>query len=153
MATDLNVPVLVGVVPLLYVQSFIVEEGYRTVAVAGSRFTQLVTPTQKTITIEALLPDEWRIARPFLEALALTSRGLASATAPLLALAGIPVISKTSVHLDMQITSLTFTQKTNPKDTLTTTIKLAHVPRSMESTALGLGADVALAVAGPLLPL
>lgn len=149
---DLNVPVLVGGIPLLCVTNFVVEEGYKTVAVAGSRFTQLVTPTQKTITIEALLVDKWRIARVGLEALALVSRGLASAAAPLMVLAGVPVITKTSVHLDMQITALTFTQKPDPRDTLTVTIKLAHVPRSAASTAFGLGADVAMAVGGPFIP-
>jgi len=149
---DLNVPVLVGVVPLLCVTNFVIEEGYRTVAIAGSRFTQLVTPTTKTITIDAMLVREWRALRPALEALALTTRGLASATAPLMALAGIPVITKTSVHLDMQITSLIFTQKSDPRDTLAVNIKLAHVPRTMEATAFGLGADVVMAVAGPFIP-
>jgi hypothetical protein len=149
---ELNIPVLVGVVPLFCVTNFVVEEGYKTVSIAGSRFTQLVTPTQKTITIEALLVREWRLVRPVLEGLALVTRGLASAAAPLMVLAGIPVISKTSVHLDMQITALTFTQKPDPRDTLTVSIKLAHVPRSASSTAFGLGADVAAAVGGPFIP-
>ena len=152
MADRLNFPVLVGVVPLLCVTNLVIDEGYKTVAIAGSRFTQLVTPTTKTITIDALLMKEFRLFRPVLEALALTTRGLASATAPLLVLAGIPVVTKLSIHLDMQITKLTFTQKPEQRDTLAVNIKLEHVPRSMQSTAFGLGADLAFAAAGPFIP-
>ena len=71
---------LVGVVPLLAVTSFVLDEGYKIVPIAGSLSTQLkqmVAPTTKTISIEALLIGEFRALRPALEAMALTSRLLA----------------------------------------------------------------------------
>ena len=39
------VPVLVGTVPLLYVQSMSMTEGYRIERIAGSSWSQLVAPT------------------------------------------------------------------------------------------------------------
>ena len=144
MADRPNIPVLVGAVPLLAVTSFVVNEGYKTASIAGSTLKQMVTPTTKTITIEALLVDKFRALRPALEAMALTSRALASVTAPLLKLAGIPVVAKTSVNLDMQITSLVFTQDNQMRDVLKVTIGLTHVPRTRLTGLLGGALDVAL---------
>ena len=141
-----NVPVLVGVVPLLKVQSYVVNEGYKSASIAGSPFVQLVSPTTKTIAIEAFLVGAERALRPALEALALTSRALASVTAPLLSVAGIPVISKNFIHLDMQITSLSFTQDNQNREALKVNIQLANVPRPKLGGLLGL-ADVALGAA------
>jgi hypothetical protein len=138
-----NVPVLVGVVPLLMVQSYAVNEGYKSTSIAGSTLVQMVSPTTKTITIEAFLVGAERALRPALEALALTSRALASVTAPLLSVAGIPVVSKNFIHVDMQITSLTFTQDNQNRDALKVNIQLANVPRPKLGGLLGL-ADVAL---------
>src|ERR1041385_932808 len=142
MADRPNIPVLVGAVPLLAVTSFVVNEGYKTASIAGSTLKQMVTPTTKTITIEALLVDEFRALRPALEAMALTSRALASVTAPLLKLAGIPVVAKTSVNLDMQITSLVFTQDSQMRDVLKVTIGLTHVPRTQLGGLLGGALDL-----------
>lgn len=141
----LNIPVLVGVVPLLKVQTYVVTEGYKSASIASSRFTQMLAPTSKTITIDAFLVGAERALRPALEALALTSRALASVTAPLLSVAGIPVISKNFIHLDMQITTLTFTQDNQNRDTLKVNIALVNVPRAKLGGLLGL-ADVALGV-------
>jgi hypothetical protein len=143
MATGPNIPVLVGTVPLLAVTSFVVNEGYKTVAIAGSTLTQMVAPTTKTISIEALLIGEFRALRPALEAMALTSRILASVSAPLLKLAGIPVVAKTSVNLDMQITSLVFTQDNQMRDTLKVSISMTHVPRTQLGGLLGGALDLA----------
>jgi hypothetical protein len=140
-----NVPVLVGAVPLLAVQSFVVNEGYKAASIAASRFVQMVAPTTKTITIDAFLVGAERALRPALEALALTSRALASVTAPLLSVAGIPVVAKNFIHLDMQITALTFTQDNQNRDTLKVNIQLSNVPRTKLGAVLGL-ADVALGV-------
>lgn len=142
MADRPNIPVLVGAVPLLMVTSFVLNEGYKTVAIAGSSLTQMVTPTTKTITIEALLQNEFRALRPALEAIALTSRGLASVTAPLMKLAGVPVVAKTGVHLDMQVTSLVFTQDNQMRDTLKVSISLVHVPRTKFGGLLGGALDL-----------
>ncbi len=129
---------------MLAVTSFVLNEGYKTAAIAGSTLTQMVTPTTKTITIEALLMNEFRALRPALEALALASRMLASVTAPLMSVAGIPVVAKSGAHLDMQITSLVFTQDNQMRDTLRVTISLTHVPRSQIGGLLGGALDVAL---------
>ena len=142
----INIPVLVGVVPLLKVQSYVVNEGYKSTSIASSTFVQMVSPTTKTITIDAFLVDAERALRPALEALALTSRALASVTAPLLSVAGIPVISKNFVHLDMQITSLTFTQDNQNRETLKVNIQLTNVPRSSVMGLIGGIADAAVGV-------
>lgn len=143
---SINIPVLVGAVPLLKVQSYVVNEGYKSAAIAGSPLVQMVSPTTKTIAIEAFLVGAERLVRPLLEALALSSRALASTTAPLLSVAGIPVVSKNFVHLDMQITSLSFTQDSQNRDTLKCSIQLTNVPRPKLGGLLGL-ADVALGAA------
>jgi hypothetical protein len=145
-----NIPVLVGVVPLLKVQSYVVNEGYKSTSIAGSALVQMVSPTTKTITIEAFLVEAERALRPALEALALTSRALASVTAPLLSVAGIPVVSKNFVHVDMQITSLTFTQDNQNRQALKVNIQLTNVPRPKLGGLLGL-ADVALGVGSAFL--
>ncbi len=144
MTDRLNIPVLVGAVPLLAVTSFVVNEGYKTASIAGSTITQMVAPTTKTISIEALLIAEFRALRPALEAMALTSRLLASVTAPLMKLAGIPVVAKTSVSLDMQITSLVFTQDNQMRDTIKVSISLTHVPRTQLGGLLGGALDLAV---------
>jgi hypothetical protein len=142
-AVAANIPVLVGAVPLLAVTSFVLNEGYKTVAIAGSSLTQMVTPTTKTISIEALLIGGFRALRPRLEAIALTSRLLASVSAPLMAVAGVPVVAKTGVHLDMQVTSLVFTQDNQMRDTLKVSISLVHVPRTQLGGLLGGALDLA----------
>ena len=142
MADRPNIPVLVGAVPLLAVTSFVINEGYKTASIAGSTLKQMVAPTTKTITIDALLIREFRTLRPALEIMALTSRGLASVTAPLLKLAGIPVVAKTSVSLDMQITNLVFTQDNQMRDALKVSITLTHVPRTQFGGLVGGALDL-----------
>jgi len=139
-----NTPVLVGPVPLLAVTSFVLTEGYKTVSIASSTLAQMVAPTTKTINIEALLINQFRALRPALEAMALTSRLLASETAPLMKLAGIPIVTKTGIHLDMQITNLVFTQDNQMRDTLRVTMALAHVPRTQLGGLLGGALDLAV---------
>lgn len=146
----LNIPVLVGLVPLLKVQSYVVNEGYKSTSIAGSALVQMVSPTTKTVTIEAFLVGAERALRPALEVIALTSRALASVSAPLLSVAGIPVISKNFIHLDMQITSLTFTQDNQNREALKVNIQLTNVPRPKLGGLLGL-ADVALGVGSAFL--
>jgi hypothetical protein len=155
---EVNTPVLVGPVPLLYVQSMSIAEGYRIERVAGSRFSQALAPTTKTISIEAVLTGPERLAqKKALEALALVSRVMVAATAPLLGATGIPVVSGLTISLDMQITDLRFTASTGKRDALDVALTLAHVPRSSLIAVLGEVADLALAAgtalsAGPPLP-
>src|SRR3954454_20925756 len=100
-----NPPVLVGAVRLFHVQSMTLSEGYKIERIMGSRWSQATQPTVKTIAIEAVLigPDRLR-DRARLEAMALTSRALAAAAAPLMAVSGIPVVSGLTIDLNMQIT-------------------------------------------------
>lgn len=150
MSRRINFPVMVGVVPLVAVSNFVLKEGYETAKVGRDpRFTQLTRPSTKTIEIQALLVGPWRALRPALEAMALTSRGLAAPAGVLEQFSGVPVITASSVSLDMQITSLTFTQTNEMYDALTVNITLQHVPRSVVTESVGLGADVALAVVQP----
>lgn len=145
MTERINVPVLVGVVPLFMVTSFKISEGYKTAPIAGSTLMQMLAPSTKTINIEALLIREFRAFRPALEAMALTSRVLA-ATAGLMQLTGIPVVTKNSVSVDMQITNLIFTQDNQMRDTLRVSMTLTHVPRTRLVEAIGGGLDFAVGI-------
>ncbi|MET8507961.1 hypothetical protein ABZV60_25400 [Streptomyces sp. NPDC004787] len=138
--------VLVGVVPLLYVQSITMTEGYRVERILGSRFAQATQPSTKTITIEALLLGPERLAvKKALEALALTSRALLSAAGPALAAGGIPVVCGLTLSLDMQITDLRFAQSVQKRDAIDVSLTLQHVPRSSLTALIGEAADLALA--------
>src|SRR5438045_2685115 len=124
-----NTPVLVGSVPLLYVQSLSISEGYRIERIAGSPFSQAVAPTTKTISIEAMLIGKERLLqKKALEVLALVSRVMVAAAAPSLAVTGIPVICGLTISLDMQITQLRFSQTAQKRDALDVSITLEHVP-------------------------
>ena len=143
-----NPPVLVGAVQLFHVQSMTMSQGYKIERIMGSRWSQVTQPTVKTISIEAILigPDRLLVKKE-LEAMALTSRALAAAAAPLLAIAGIPVVSGMTVSLDMQITDLRITHSTTKREALDVSLSLQHVPRSNLSALAGEAADIALAVA------
>lgn len=147
----MNVPVLVGAVPLLAVTSFVLEEGYKITSIASSKFSQMTAPTNKSIRIEALLVNEFRALRPALEAMALASRFMASTAGPLMKFNGLPVVAKNGVHLDMQINSLVFTQDNTMRDTLKVTISLVNVTRSQLSAILGGALDLAVGVGAPFI--
>jgi hypothetical protein len=153
-----NQPVLIGPIALLYVQSVSLSEGYRIERIAGSSFSQALAPTTKTITIEAILPGPDRLLlKKELEALALVSRVLVAAAAPLLAVTGIPVVTGMTISLDMQITELRFSQSTQKRDALDVNLTLQQVPRSTATLIAGEIADLALAAAsatfaGPPVP-
>lgn len=142
-----NTPVLIGVVPLVYVQSMTILAGYRIERIAGSKFSQALAPSTKTITVEAvLLGRERLLLKKLLEVMALTSRAMVAATAPALKITGIPVVSGFTISLDMQITDLRFTQSVQKRDAIDVSITLQHVPRSSLTTLLGEAADLALAI-------
>jgi hypothetical protein len=143
---DVNTPVLIGTVPLLYVQSISLSEGYQIERIAGSSFSQAIAPTTKTIAIEATLLGSDRLqVKKELEALALVSRVLVAATAPLLAVSGIPIVCGLTVSLDMQITDLRFNQSVQKREAIDVSLTLRHVPRSKITAILGEAADLALA--------
>ncbi|MFD7080690.1 hypothetical protein [Streptomyces sp. NPDC059918] len=140
--------VLVGTIPLLYVQSITMTEGYRVERILGSRFSQATQPSTKTLTIEAVLlgPDRFATKKA-LEVLALTSRALLAAAGPALAATGIPVVCGLTLSLDMQITDLRFVQSVQKRDAFDLSMTLQHVPRSSLSTLVGEAADLAPALA------
>jgi hypothetical protein len=143
-----NPPVLVGVVPLFHVQSLTLSQGYKFERIMGSRFSQATQPNVKTIAIEAvLIGPERLLVKKALEAMALTSRALVAASAPLLAITGIPVVSGMTISLDMQITELRITHSATKREALDVSMSLQHVPRSNLSALAGEAADIALAVA------
>lgn len=145
--TSFKPAVLLGVIPLTAVTNFVLNEGYKVAQVAGSStIAQMLTPTTKTITMDAQLIAEQRALRPALEALALTNRVLAAATTPLMKFAGIPVVARLGVHLDMQITMLVFTQDNVNRDTLKVSITMVNVPRTKLGGILGGALDVAAGV-------
>jgi hypothetical protein len=142
-----NPPVLVGVVPLLKVQTYVVTETYKSVSIPASSFVQMVGMTSKTLAIDALLVGIERAFRPVLEALAMnTIPGALQATSFLESLAGIPVVSKNFIHLDMQITQLKFTQDNTNRETLSVHIDLTNVPRPKKLGGFLPGADIALGI-------
>jgi hypothetical protein len=153
MAAGRNVPVLVGPVPLMQVQTIAISEGYRVERIAGSAFSQAVSPSPKTISIDAVLSGRTRlIAKKGLEILAFTSRAAVAAAAPLLSVSGIPVISPFTIALDMQITDLKFTQSATKRDAVDVAITLVHVPRSAAMEIASEIADLALAGATAAIP-
>jgi hypothetical protein len=149
-----NAPVLVGPVPLFYVQTMTLTGGYKIARVMGSKFSQALTPSAKTIEIVAILPGQSRLLyKKALEGLAMTTRMSAAAAAPLMAVAGIPVVAGMTVSTDMQITDLTFVHSVDKgREVLGVTIKLVHVPRTTLSLVAGEALDLALATTTALLP-
>jgi hypothetical protein len=153
MPAGVNVPVLIGAVPLFTVTSLTLNEGYQVARIAGSRLAQLVSPTTRTITVEATLVGSTRlVVKKGLEAMALTSRALAAGAAPLMNVAGLPVVSGMTISLDMQITSLRFTQSNQKRDAIDVSLTLEYVPRSSLTAILGEALDVALAAATVAIP-
>ncbi|MCF2436272.1 hypothetical protein LV779_25645 [Streptomyces thinghirensis] len=61
MPAGVNVPVLIGAVPLFTVTSLSLGEGYQVARIAGSRLAQLVAPTTKSISVEAVLVGRTRL--------------------------------------------------------------------------------------------
>lgn len=148
-----NPPVLVGPVPLFAVQRLVLSDGYKIERIQGSRFSQAVAPTEKSITITALLLGQSRLLiKQALEVLALATRASAAAMAPAYSITGIPVVAGMTVSIDMQITKLTFTHSVEQREALNVDITLTHVPRSALNSLIGTGLDLALGVGTAALP-
>ncbi len=148
-----NFPVLIGPVPLFAVQSMVLTDGYKIERVFDSKWSQALMPSAKTIKIEAtLIGPERLLYKHLLEDLALATRWAAAAAAPLLALAGIPVVSGMVVATDMQITDLVFTHSVAKREALDVSLTLVHVSRSAVSDLAGEALDLALAIATAALP-
>jgi hypothetical protein len=153
MTAAVNVPVLVGPVQLLYVQSMTVNEGYRIERIAGSRFSQGTQPVNKTIAIEAVLLGADRLVqKKALEAVALTSRLLVAAAPPGTAALGVPVVSGLTVSLNMQVTDLRFTQSNTKRDALDLSITLEQIPPSGLTALVGQVADLRPAAGTAVVP-
>ena len=153
MTAAVNVPVLVGPVQLLYVQSMTINEGYRVERIMGSRFSQATQPTNKTIAIEAVLLGPRRLVqKKALEAMALTSRLLVATAPPGQTAIGIPVVSGLTISLNMQVTDLRFTQSVARRDALDMSITLEQVPPAGLVAAISELADLSLAGATATVP-
>lgn len=153
MPAGVNLPVMIGSLPLLYVQNMTLTEGYRIERIAGSKFSQAVGPTTKQIIIEAMLlgPERMTMMKE-LEMMALTSRLLVAMASPALKTTGLPVVSGMTISLDMQITDLRFTQNVSKREALDVSITLVHVPRSSLTAILGEAADLVLAAGSLAIP-
>ena len=150
---EANNPVLVGTVPLLYVQSMEIAEGYLIERIPGSAHSQAVAPMRTRIAIEAvLLGPERLVLKKELEALALVSRVLVAAEAPGFPGGGVSVVSGLTISLDMQITDLRFGVSVHRREAVDVSIALEQVPRSSLVAVLGEVADLALA-AGSAIPM
>jgi hypothetical protein len=144
----------VGAVPLFYVQNITMSEGYRIERIAGSKFSQAIAPTTKTISIDAtLLGRERLLMKKALEVMALTSRAMVAAMAPIFGVTGIPVVTGFTISLDMQITDLRFTQSVQKRDALDVSITLQYVPRSSLNIILSEALDLALAAGSVAIPI
>jgi len=153
MVAGKNVPVLVGAVPLFTVTSMTLNEGYTVARISGSRLAQLVSPTTRTIQLEAVLLGSSRLLmKKALETMALVSRASAAGVAPLMNKTGLPVVSGLTIALEMQITSLKFTQSNQKRDAIDVSLTLEHVPRSSAVALIGEGLDLALAVTVAAVP-
>jgi hypothetical protein len=153
MVAGRNVPVLVGAVPLFAVTSMTLNEGYQVARIAGSRLAQLVSPTTRTIQVEATLLGSTRLlVKKGLEMMALVSRASAAGIAPGLSKTGLPVVSGLTIALEMQITTLKFTQSNTKRDAIDVSLTLEHVPRSSVVALVGEALDLALAVTVAALP-
>lgn len=131
----------------------VLTDGYKIERVYGSKWSQALMPTAKTIQIEATLAGPDRLlVKHFLEDLALATRWAAAAAAPLLAVAGIPVVSGMAVATDMQITDLKFTHSVSKREALDVSMTLVHVSRSAISDLAGEALDLALAIGTAALP-
>jgi hypothetical protein len=69
-----------------------------------------------------------------------------------MSVAGLPVVSGLTISLDMQITSLRFTQSNQKRDAIDCSMTLEYVPRSSLSAIIGEALDVALAGATAAIP-
>src|SRR3954465_4136697 len=148
-----NPPVLVGPVPLFCVTSLVLSDGYKIERILGSKFSQAVSPTEKTIKIDGVLFGQSRLVyKKALETLALATPIAAAAAAPAFAITGIPVVAGMTVSLDMQITVLSFTHSTAKREALDYSMTLTYVPRSAVNALIGEGLDIALAVTTAALP-
>lgn len=153
MPDNVNVPVLVGGVPLFYVQKMTITEGYKIERVGSSRFYQALSPTTKTIEIEALLPGPQRMAlKKALEIIALTSRLLVAAVGTLSKYTGVPVVSDLTISLNMMVSDLSFTQSVEKRDALDVSMTLQEVPRLSAVTIAGETLDLSLAVGSACIP-
>lgn len=146
-------PVFIGPVPLTAVTSFVLTEGYKIAQVAGNPgLVQMIAPNAKSIELDALLVGGERGLRVALEALAMVNRGAGALTSPLQQFTGIPVVARLGVHVDMQITSLVFTQENTLRDTIKVKLKLEHVPRHPFVEAFFAGFDLGIGAAAGFLP-
>jgi hypothetical protein len=153
MAASANAPVLIGPVPLFFVQSMTMNEGYRIERIMGSRFSQATQPSSKTIAIEATLvgPDRLR-QKQLLEVTAALSRMLVASASPGSTEIGIPVVSGLTISTNMQITDLRFTQSVTKRDAIDVSVTLQEALPSRPSAEASQGANASPAAGSAGVP-
>jgi len=153
MPDNVNLPVLIGGVPLLYVQTMTINEGYEIKRIKKSQFYQALAPTAKTIDIQALLVGPERMAlKKSLEIIALTSRLLVAGIGPFFRFAGVPVVSGLTISLNMMVTNVSFTQSVDKRETLDVSIKLQKFPIEGKGAIVGEKVDLALPAGSGAIP-
>ncbi len=150
--------VLVGAVPLFAVNRLSLSESYKLPPVGGAGLSQFTGTIERTVQIEAtLIGDERHAIRLALEAMADLSKTLPALSS---VVSGIPLVSGMTTLLDMQISSLSFSQSAEEKDVFTVSLSLKHCPRpgvmalisEATNAATGLVGAVGLTSASPRRP-
>ncbi len=138
--------VLIGAVPLFAVNRITLNEGYELPPVGDKKASQFTGKITRTVQVEAvLIGDERHAIRLALEAMADLSRTLPAISS---IFSGIPLVAGLTTLLDMQVSSLNFSQFAEEKDVFTVSISLKHCPRPGVMALVSEGLNAATAIVG-----
>jgi len=138
--------VLIGAVPLFAVNRITLNEGYELPPVGDKKASQFTGKITRTVQVEAtLIGDERHAIRLALEAMADLSRTLPAISS---IFSGIPLVAGLTTLLDMQVSSLNFSQSAEEKDVFTVSISLKHCPRPGVMALVSEGLNAATAIVG-----
>jgi hypothetical protein len=138
--------VLIGAVPLFAVNRITLNESYELPPVGDKKVSQFTGKITRTVQVEAtLIGDERHAIRLALEAMADLSRTLPAVSS---IFSGIPLVAGLTTLLDMQVSSLNFSQSAEEKDVFTVSISLKHCPRPGVTALVSEGLNAATAIVG-----
>jgi hypothetical protein len=138
--------VLIGLVPLFAVDRISLSENYKLPPVGDKKSSQFTGAIERTVQIDAtLIGDERHATRLALEAMADLSRVIPAVSS---IFSGIPLVAGLTTLLDMQVSSLNFTQSSQDKDVFTVHISLKHCPRPGVMALVSEGLNAATAIVG-----
>jgi hypothetical protein len=141
-----QVSVLLGTVPLYAVNRISLNEQYELPPVGDKGLSQSTSKITRTVQIDAaLLGTDGPLTRLGLEMMADLSR-----TLPLISsvLSGIPLVAGLTTLMDMQISSLNFSQSAEEKGVYMVSISLKHCPRPGLMALLSAVTNAATAIVG-----